>query len=390
MERERRANSDSAVNGPQRKTLGDILYSDGTKTVATEKDCVRLLRWIEADDPVALHALYRMTHRIVFTLIFRITNDWEAAEQQTIEVFQDIRRDPRSFDSLRGSVVGWIAHKARATALRGRSTADPHTLYNLLDATNLLREALRELTTEELQAIETAFFSESSCEEVADTIKVPAATVMARIRAGLRKLRRLLGPPSRPNFVHSPTHLDSVYLYVLQALSPKDMLSVERQISACEDCTREVSSLRPVIQSFVCWQTDLLRPATSLWRRLAQKIGEETGNQPMLAPPDLGQNPLWQDVATGISCKLLATDTDKSRVSMLVRLAPGTDYPPHRHAGLEELYLLHGELIINETKIYPGYYCRAQAGSEDYLVWTQTGCSCLLLTSTQDVILSAL
>ena len=29
---------------------------------------------------------------------------------------------------------------------------------------------------------------------------------------------------------------------------------------------------------------------------------------------------------------------------MLVRLAPGTDYPPHRHAGVEELHLLDGEI----------------------------------------------
>jgi putative transcriptional regulator len=107
----------------------------------------------------------------------------------------------------------------------------------------------------------------------------------------------------------------------------------------------------------------------------------------MLAPPDLGQKPTWQDVAPGISCKLLATDADKSRVSMLVRLAPRTDYPPHRHAGLEELYLLHGELTINEKRIYPGYYYRAMAGTEDHRVWSQTGCCCILLTSTQDIIL---
>ena len=29
---------------------------------------------------------------------------------------------------------------------------------------------------------------------------------------------------------------------------------------------------------------------------------------------------------------------------MLVRLAPGAAYPPHRHAGVEELHLLEGEL----------------------------------------------
>jgi len=72
---------------------------------------------------------------------------------------------------------------------------------------------------------------------------------------------------------------------------------------------------------------------------------------------------------------------------MLVRLAPGTDYPRHRHAGIEELHLLHGELMIGDKKLYPGDYNRAELDSVDYRVWTETGCTCVLLTSTQDVLL---
>ena len=35
---------------------------------------------------------------------------------------------------------------------------------------------------------------------------------------------------------------------------------------------------------------------------------------------------------------------------MLVRLAPGVDYPPHRHAAVEELHLLYGELLDRRQK----------------------------------------
>src|ERR1051325_2650687 len=41
---------------------------------------------------------------------------------------------------------------------------------------------------------------------------------------------------------------------------------------------------------------------------------------------------------------------------MLVRLARGGEYPPHAHAGVEELYLLHGELWIDERRLFPGDY----------------------------------
>jgi anti-sigma factor ChrR (cupin superfamily) len=91
-------------------------------------------------------------------------------------------------------------------------------------------------------------------------------------------------------------------------------------------------------------------------------------------------------VAPGISCKLLATDTERDRVSMLVRLAPGVAYPPHRHAGQEELHLLHGELWINDRQLYPGDYNRAEAGTADQRVWSGTGCTCVLITSPSDVL----
>ncbi len=50
---------------------------------------------------------------------------------------------------------------------------------------------------------------------------------------------------------------------------------------------------------------------------------------------------------------------------MLVRLAAGGKYPPHRHTGVEELHLLNGELWIDEIKLHPGDYHRAERGSAD-------------------------
>jgi anti-sigma factor ChrR (cupin superfamily) len=132
--------------------------------------------------------------------------------------------------------------------------------------------------------------------------------------------------------------------------------------------------------------TDLLRPSASLWERLAQRIATETGGEPALATTPQWTQPEWREVAPGISCMLLATDTERDRVSMLVRLAPGVDYPPHRHAGVEELHLLDGELVIDDKTLHPGDYYRAEAGSGDRIVRSDTGCTCVLMTSTRDEI----
>ena len=69
---------------------------------------------------------------------------------------------------------------------------------------------------------------------------------------------------------------------------------------------------------------------------------------------------------------------------MLVRLAPGVVYPPHTHAGLEELHLLDGELWIDHHKLVAGDYNRAEPGTSDDLVWSETGCTCVLITSPGD------
>jgi len=133
-------------------------------------------------------------------------------------------------------------------------------------------------------------------------------------------------------------------------------------------------------------RTDVLRPSPSLWDHIARRIAAEAGTQPLPREPGEWAEPEWEEVAAGISCKLLATDADRDRVSMLVRLAPGVAYPAHRHAGVEELHLLDGELWIDGRKLRPGDYNRAEPDTADERVWSETGCTCVLVTSSRDVL----
>jgi quercetin dioxygenase-like cupin family protein len=182
-------------------------------------------------------------------------------------------------------------------------------------------------------------------------------------------------------------HSESVSLYALRALPASEVPGVEAHIASCSECQRELERIRPVVESFVSWPADVLRPSTSLWNRLAQRISEETGQAPLSAAPQPWTEAEWREVAPGISCKLLATDAERHRVSMLVRLAPGTDYPPHRHAGVEELYMLEGVLIVDDETLHPGDYRRGDPGDVDHRVWSETGCTCVLITSFHDAIL---
>lgn len=175
-----------------------------------------------------------------------------------------------------------------------------------------------------------------------------------------------------------------VSAYAVQALPPAEATAIEAHMTSCEWCRRELEILRPVIDSFAHWPTDVLRPAKSLQTRLAHRIAAETDAEPMLPTGPPWTEPEWDEVAPGIFCKLLATDAARRMVSMLVRLSPSIEYPPHTHAGIEELHLLDGELWIDDRKLRPGDYNRAEPGTDDKRVWSETGCTCVLITSTKD------
>lgn len=179
---------------------------------------------------------------------------------------------------------------------------------------------------------------------------------------------------------------DLVSVYALHAMPSHEAAAVEAHLATCAKCRRELDSLQPTIDSFAYWPTDVLRPPPSLWARLAERITAETGEKPLPATERRWYEPDWREVAPGISCKLLATDDTSDRVSMLVRLAPGVHYPPHTHAGVEELHLLAGELWIGDRKLHPGDYNRAEEGTADHRVWSETGCTCVLITSSRDVL----
>ncbi|HYR33145.1 MAG TPA: cupin domain-containing protein [Burkholderiales bacterium] len=177
-----------------------------------------------------------------------------------------------------------------------------------------------------------------------------------------------------------------VSVYAMQALAASEARAVEAHIASCAHCRKELEMLRPLVDSFAAWPADVLRPPVSLQGRLADRIAAETGAGRVSPPAAQWSEPNWEDVAPGIKCKLLAADAEKHMISMLVRLAPGGEYPPHMHAGVEELHLLDGELWIDERKLYPGDYNRAEPGTGDKRVWSETGCTCVLITSTKDIL----
>ena len=150
---------------------------------------------------------------------------------------------------------------------------------------------------------------------------------------------------------------------------------------------RRPSRHDPSSGSVAGWIMSLARSVTT--DRSPRREGGTPGASPaadMLPAWATAAEPDWDYAAPGVFYSVLARDTEHERVSLLVRLAPGAAYPAHTHAGVEELYLLEGQLFIDGRVLSPGDYNRAEAGSGDQHVWSDTGCSCVLLTSTLDIL----
>ena len=201
-----------AEERPQKSpaTLGDVLYAK-SKALVPEQEWATLVQSIAVGDQLALHALYERAHRIVFTLIMRITANWETAEELTIDVFHDVWRRASRYDAANGTVLGWIMNQARSRAIdrlrfenRKKRThggdvqplaevaPDTRDVLELRAQAESLRAALAALTPDERQAIETTFFGGLTHTEAAARLNQPLGTIKTRIRSGLHKLRRAL------------------------------------------------------------------------------------------------------------------------------------------------------------------------------------------------------
>lgn len=193
-------------------TLGDVLYADESQTLVPETEWVQLVRAVAEGNHDALHALYERTHHLVFTLIVRLTQSRETAEELTVDVFHDVWRRAPAYDPADGTVVGWIMNQARSRAIdrlrfdnRKKRTnpypeaseneatdAGPHDALDTKERGRVVRDALSVLTEEERKAIEIAFFEDLTYAEVAERLNEPIGTIKTRVRSGLGKLRRAL------------------------------------------------------------------------------------------------------------------------------------------------------------------------------------------------------
>jgi anti-sigma factor ChrR (cupin superfamily) len=87
----------------------------------------------------------------------------------------------------------------------------------------------------------------------------------------------------------------------------------------------------------------------------------------------------WETLAPGVERKILWQAGDAC--SSMIRLQPGTSFPPHRHPMDEECVILEGSLRIGpDLLLVPGDFHVGLQGERHDTVSTETGVLCFLRT----------
>lgn len=175
-----------------------------------------LMRLVCEQDADALTALYDRYAAMVNGLALSILRDPSLAEEVTHDVFLRLWQQPAAYDPGRGSFAGWLSRVARNRSidvLRRRRQepagamevdasawiADPAPGPEEQTVDSLhrqeVRRALDELSAEQRQLLELAYFTGLSQSQIAERLERPLGTVKSQIRSAMRRMADLLGPP---------------------------------------------------------------------------------------------------------------------------------------------------------------------------------------------------
>ena len=82
---------------------------------------------------------------------------------------------------------------------------------------------------------------------------------------------------------------------------------------------------------------------------------------------------------TGLFVKSLRFDRQQKRSpAILLKFEPGSTYPYHNHPAGEEIFILNGSCMVNETLLNTGDYLYTPPGFK-HGVRSETGCEMLLI-----------
>lgn len=174
-----------------------------------------LLNAIGQRDVVAFQQFYRKFSGLLYTTIHRVLNDHQDTEDIMQEVLMQVWQKAHLYEPAKGKPLTWITTLARNRAIdrirakqrRSRlnddfeqesRTVQPEFVEDTSDlliskeSDSVVQSAVMELTPDQREAIQLAYFKGLTQNEIADQLNEPLGTVKARIRRGVQRLEQVV------------------------------------------------------------------------------------------------------------------------------------------------------------------------------------------------------
>ena len=182
---------------------------------------VELLHEIARGSEEGLSRLYDRYSKLVYSLALAILRDPRDAEEALQEVFLQVWKQARRYDSGKSTVYQWLMRLTRSRAIdrtRARNFSrrrDAETTlapadgiasreasqldaYLAMERGETVRRLLTRITPAQQQVMHLAYFLGHTQQEIARQLEIPLGTVKTRMRDALRALHGLLAGELRP------------------------------------------------------------------------------------------------------------------------------------------------------------------------------------------------
>lgn len=191
----------------------EVVICAHKRTNMSENRDVELIQRISARDQAVLSELYQRYIDMVYDLAYYILRSAELAEEVSQDTFLKVWNQAHAWDPQRGGLSTWLLTITRYTAIDRLRMENRRASWGAVDLDDvieflanggssgeeawqnrqLIDSMMRELSPDQFQVIELAFYQGMTHTEIAEKLSLPLGTVKGRLRSALQKLRDLYG-----------------------------------------------------------------------------------------------------------------------------------------------------------------------------------------------------
>lgn len=200
----------------RRRTPVRITTPEEDEALAVELAAdTEMLQAVGRRDVAAFQAFYRKFNSLLYATIFRVLNDHQDTEDIMQEVLVQVWQKAHLYEPSKGKPLTWVTTMARNRAidrirakqrraklnddfeqetkpLQPEFDDDTSDLVTSNENDKVVQSAVMELTPDQQEAIQLAYFGGLTQSEIAEKLNEPLGTVKARIRRGVQRLEQVV------------------------------------------------------------------------------------------------------------------------------------------------------------------------------------------------------